>query len=240
MSFRYGALNLIPRSKEWDVNILPSYEERRFTSTLRVNRQQFSLILREIENDDLFSTGLIHRLEFPVHFQLVIVLFRLGGKGDTNMKIAAAFGIGDGGIIDKITKRVFAAILKLGKKYIFWPDAVERREIVQRTAHELPNCIGYLDGCEIRLSYARIRTMSSQYSTKIQAICDHKRRLCSLVVGYPGSVHDARFFSESAIGSNPQNFLSDLEWIASDSAYKCTKYVVIVTPCGSNSRALNS
>lgn len=244
LTYRYGARNPIPRSKDWVVNILPSYDEKRFTSCLRVNRQQFSIILQEIQNDDLFSTALNHQLQFPVHLQLAIVLHRLGGQGDTNLKIAACFGIGDGGTIDKITKRVFTAIMKLEKKYIFWPDAEERRDIGQLTAHELPNCMGYLDGCEIRLSYAPYPnhnayfSRKSQYSNKIQAICDHKLRLRSVVVGYPGSVHDARIFSESAIGSNPQNFLSDSEWIAADSAYKCTKYVI--TPYRSNSRAVNS
>lgn len=84
----------------------------------------------------------------------MIVLYHLGGseEGNTLTKIEFLFGIGDRGTIDKIMKRVFTAILRLKDQLLFWPDAFEREKICQETAHELPNCVGYVDGSEIKLA----------------------------------------------------------------------------------------
>lgn len=51
-----------------------------------------------------------------------------------------------------MTKRVFVAILKLKNKYIFWPNETKRKNIEQATFHEMPYCIGYVDGTEIELA----------------------------------------------------------------------------------------
>lgn len=75
---------------------------------LRVNRVVFTFILNKIKSNPLFL-GENASLQIPVEIQLAIVLYRLGSSGEAASirKIAAIFGIGDGGSIDKITKRVF-------------------------------------------------------------------------------------------------------------------------------------
>jgi len=50
--------------------------------------------------------------QFPIATQLALVFYRLGcsGDGGSVMKMTSLFGIGDGGTLDKITKRVFKVI----------------------------------------------------------------------------------------------------------------------------------
>lgn len=105
---------------------------------------------------------------------------------------------------------------------------------------ELPGCVGYLDGTHIPLYEAPIDDHESYYSRKqeygiqVQAICDNNLMFTNVSVGYPASAHDARVFINTPIGSHPEKFLDDGQWIAADSAYKLTRF--IVTPFRDNSR----
>jgi hypothetical protein len=51
-------------------------------------------------------------------------------------------------------------------------------------------------------------------------------RIFDLVVGLPGSVHDATAWKETAIFQNPEHFLDDGEWIWGDSAYPLKPWVI--------------
>lgn len=105
-------------------------------------------------------------------------------------------------------------------------------------ADKLPNCMGYIDGSAIVLDEAPIDdpesyfTRKQRYAIQLQAICDQNKIIRNLFVGFPGSVHDARVFTYSEIGKRPENFLSEGQWIAGDSAYKNTKFMV--TPFRNN------
>jgi len=92
-------------------------------------------------------------MQHPIDLQLAIVLFRLGSSGNSASvrKISTTFGVGDGGTLALFTERVFTAILRLSRNYIYWPKREEREEIVSNTFHELPYCIGYIDGSKIKL-----------------------------------------------------------------------------------------
>ncbi len=62
------------------------------------------------------------------------------------------FGISDGGTIEVITNRVFHAILNLKESFVYWPAKDERDQLIAATFHELPHCVGYVDGCAIKLA----------------------------------------------------------------------------------------
>lgn len=97
---------------------------------------------------------------------------------------------------------------------------------------KLPKCIGYVDGSDIILDEAPSDDPESyfnrkqRYSIKIQAVCDINCIFRNIFVGYPGSVHDARVYANSEIGRNPEKFLTNGQWIAGDSAYAVTDYLV--------------
>lgn len=111
---RYGVRFGVPKSREWLATVLPDLDDIRFTQMLRVRRDIFNYICSKIENSPVFH-GSNSILQFPVQIQLAVTLFRLGSNGESASirKIAALFGIGDGGTIDNITKRVFKVRLIL-------------------------------------------------------------------------------------------------------------------------------
>ncbi|KAL7725270.1 hypothetical protein ACLKA6_007774 [Drosophila palustris] len=143
----------VPKSFDWRTHVLPNLNEDRFLQMLRVTKMQFQTIVEFVRNDSGFKSSLF-RPQMSVEQQAVIVLFRLGSSGEAAAirKIATLFGVGDGGTIGSITDRVFSAILRKLSQLIYWPNAAERKKLALETIHELPYCIGYIDGSEIKLA----------------------------------------------------------------------------------------
>lgn len=200
---------------------------------LRCTRTQFNVILALIENHAVFH-GKNSQKQFSVQFQLAIVLYRLGsnGEGATLGKVAALFGVGDGGSIDKITLRVFDSIFSLEKEFLKWPSEEERIQLSLATYEELPHCVGYVDGSEIPLQERPVRnwdltsyySRNKQYSIKLQAVCDYKMRFRHLVIGYPGSCHDARIYNNCKLALHPTKYFSGPQYLIGDSAYNNHTY----------------
>ena len=133
--------------------------------------------------------------------------------------------------------------MKYKRHFIDWPNPLERAEIVEKTRHELPFCVGYVDGSEVKLAEKPQQDPESYfsrkhiYSIKVQEVCDWEQRLRHLVVGYQGSVHDARIYNNCDLSKEPRNFFSDNEWLAGDSAYKLA--TTVITPFRANNCASN-
>ena len=236
-NFRYAVPHVIgsvPKTRKFWCEVLPELDEGRFRELVRVNWINFETILILIKNNPVFK-GTRSCRQFPVSLQLLIVLYRLGcsGEGATLTKVASFFGIGDGGTIDIITTRVFRAILDLRSQYLSWPNAAERQEIVSHTFHELPHCIGYVDGTEIKLAEKPIEDHEAYfshkriYALKVQAVCDYKLKIRHLVLGYPGSVHDSRIYNNCSLSLDSSRYFDGAQWIADDSAYKLTPTVIV-------------
>jgi len=107
LSYRYTYRTKIPKSRAWLTEILPLLDERRFRRNIRVSRSQFQVIFQKIANHEVFHGHNCTR-QLPISTQLGLLLFRFGicGTGASISKISTFFGIGDGGTIEKITKRV--------------------------------------------------------------------------------------------------------------------------------------
>ncbi|XP_049318264.1 uncharacterized protein LOC125780315 [Bactrocera dorsalis] len=166
---------------------------------LRVRPEECERILELIKNDAVYKTS-SSASQLPIELQLKIVLYRLGysGDGQSVRKVASLnlFGVGDGGTIKNVTQRIFKAILRIKKmSFYYWPNERERLEIVSATGKEMPGCVGYIDGSEIKLAEAPVMqheiyySRKRQYSVKLQAICDYKLRIRQVTIGFPGSVH---------------------------------------------------
>lgn len=237
---RYAVPRLpVPKSTEWISLVLPNISEDRFKMLLRMERTTFHALLSRIQPKACFNPAA--NRQHPVAIQLAVTLYRLGASGDGASigRIAALFGIGDGGTIDIMTRRVFAAISDLEAEYLHWPSRLERGKIIADTFHEMPHCIGYLDGSEVKLAERPSKDPDSYYSRKqifsikLQAVCDYQLKIRHLLVGYPGSVHDSRVFTNSSLFLNPSQYFAGEEWIAADSAYKLSK--TVITPFRKNS-----
>lgn len=241
-SFRYSVpfiIGSIPKSQRFLLEIVPQLDDERFKVLFRMSRPTFFKLLHMIENDECFQYKGRGKKQAPLIIQLQVVLYRLGCSTSLP-RLAFLFGIGDGGTAINFCRRVFSAVLNRRKQFLFWPDAEERRSIVSSTFHEMPHCVGYVDGTEVKLTDApgddpdAYLSRKQVHSIKVQIVCDYKYRIRQITAGYPGSVHDSRIYNQCKLSLNPASFFSSNEYILGDSAYKLTS--TVITPFRMNAR----
>ncbi|XP_054081522.1 putative nuclease HARBI1 [Zeugodacus cucurbitae] len=111
------------------------------------------------------------------------------------------------------------------------------------TYSEMPFCIGYIDGTEIKLAESPVIDPISFfsrkhiYSIKAQIVCDYKLKIRHVMVGHVGSWHDARVYRSSSLFLQKDKFFSSQQWLAGDSAYPLSE--TMITPFRSNARVLD-
>jgi DDE superfamily endonuclease len=131
-------------------------------------------------------------------YQLMVSLTNVGteGNGANNSNQRHTFGVGYG-TGDLYRDRVAKALRDLSEEYIHWPDSEEeRREISKaiQTNFNFPRCLGIVDGTLFPLAFQPQTEDAPDYSGRkygyslsTMIICDHKRRICHYLAGYPGT-----------------------------------------------------
>lgn len=97
-------------------------------------------------------------------------------------------------------------VISFCEKSIVWPDH-DAQEQIFRVIYEssgLSNCIGFIDGTHIGLSFLPngdkdYINRKSYPSIQLQLVVDDKMMIRDTYVGWPGCVHDARVYRKSPI-----------------------------------------
>ena len=120
--------------------------------------------------------------------------------------IGHLFGVGRSTVC-MIVHDTCAAIVKvLSDKYISFPTGDKLQEVMDRfrTKWEIPQCAGAIDGSHIpvkppALNHTDYYNRKGYYSVVLQAVVDDEYLFRDVMVGWPGSVHDARVFANSSV-----------------------------------------
>jgi len=137
---------------------------------------------------------------------VMVLLKFLGSYGNAVAmpKIGHMMGISKGSV-NAYVMRTCDAILKHREQVIKWPSIEERRNISGRIrkAHGFVNCVGLIDGTLFPLAFAPTLngedyyTRKGDYAIKGLVICDDAAWITWIEVGWLGSVHDNRVWSNS-------------------------------------------
>ncbi|KAE8226089.1 hypothetical protein CF326_g7757 [Tilletia indica] len=179
-----------------------------FRRSFRLTKSQFWQLVKEIKGDDIFR-GNPRRKQRPVEHQVLVALWRFAhsGTGASCFHIAERFGISEGSVI-VWTDRVLCALISLEKKYVWWPSRGERAQI-RRQMREERGLLGH-----------------HTYSFNVLGVVDFQRRFRFLHLGYPGSAHDQRVFTASALSGRPEDHFDDDDYVLGDSGYTSGKHLV--------------
>lgn len=123
-------------------------------------------------------------------------------------------------------KRVVRALNSISHREIFWPINQMKVVIKEkfRRIGRIPNVIGAIDGCHIKIEAPRIhsecyRTGKKVYALQLQAVCTPDLIFTDCFTGYPGSVHDSRVLRNSPLNDDAHMLFEEEKFIIGDKAY---------------------
>jgi DDE superfamily endonuclease len=138
------------------------------------------------------------------------------------------------GTIQTYLFRTVNLLASLSHEYVCWPAAELRHRLqqqAQRHNEVFANCVGYLDGSEIRLRYRPMKDPEAYFSRKkiygfnLQGICDQEGRFTYAHAGYTASAHDSTAFKGTPFYERRKELVSSNEYILADKAYQLDKHV---------------
>lgn len=225
------------RSDRWQL-LLHDREylnDTEFLSHFRVSRDAFSSLLALIKDDDVFQPAAHRTFRGPAELHLMVLLKFLGiyGNENTAPKLALFLGIGKGSVAN-YTDRTMRALLKIRSSVITWPDQDERQEISSRIKdkYEFVNCVGMVDGTLLPLEFKPAQNGEDYFCRKgsyaINALltCNNVARIRDFVVGWPGSVHNNRVWSNCRLKLKPSKYFIQNQYVLGDSAFQASTHMV--------------
>ncbi|KAJ8912342.1 hypothetical protein NQ315_014709 [Exocentrus adspersus] len=135
------------------------------------------------------------------------------------------------GCLHTIIEKVGLFLSSKSRSIITWPNEIEMTNICEEfNDMGFPDVAGCMDGCHIKIGKPQIDPESyinrkKYYSVQFQAVCDSRRFIRDVFIGYPGSVHDARVFKNSSLYNTLPQKCGE-KYIIADSAYPCLRHVL--------------
>jgi len=145
--------------------------------------------------------------------------------------------------VAKYRRRACNAILKHHEQVIKWPCIEERKNISGRIrkAHSFVNCVGLIDGTLFPLAFAPMvngedyYTRKGNYAIKGLVICDDAAQITWVEMGWPGSVHDNRVWTNSEIYLGTNKYFDQKEYFLGNSVFLASAVMIPAFKKGHNS-----
>ncbi|KAJ8911490.1 hypothetical protein NQ315_010862 [Exocentrus adspersus] len=218
-----------PKNENYITETVENYNEQEFIEHFRVSRNVLNSLEEQFAESYWFKyqTG---NSKICANNHVLIFLWYAGHQTASFRDVADCFDISISSLF-RVIRRVTYFLSNLAPQFIRWPDLNEKQEIERHFREKgFPGVIGAIDGSHVKLDKPS-RDPESYYNRKkyfsihMQAVCDHKRRIRSIFVGFPGSVHDARVFARSSLANTLAAKCGDY-FILGDSAYSCSRNLV--------------
>ncbi|XP_066599980.1 putative nuclease HARBI1 [Prorops nasuta] len=201
----------------------------------RLSREMVQTLIKKFENTYIFKSLQEFAGYVPISAETHILSFLwfLGHESGGYRDIADRFGVTISTLHTIIT-RVTKFLVKIAKTIIQMPTREEEIKIKEYFLKEqgFPGVIGLIDGTHIRIdkpkedpdSYINRKHF---YSIHVQGVVDNNLKFIDVLVGYPGSVHDARVLNESPLAERMEENWTNGVYLLGDNAYPCRKELLV-------------
>lgn len=229
----------------WDnfvANIVPMEEWR---ENFRMSRRSFYSLCEKLSP---YIEGETTRMRDPIEVdrQVALTLYYLSDEGRMR-KTANTFGLSRASMSVVVRKVCKAISEQLGPQLIKLPKT--EAEVMEKvnlfsTRYDFPQCLGAVDGTHVEIKQPSDNATDyinrkSRFTINVQACCDCDCLFMDVVVKWPGSVHDARVFTNSSLNTKfkngdiptcPKRIVAGMDpvqvFILGDPAYPLLPYVM--------------
>lgn len=217
------------------VHFMESLSDKGFKECFRLSRDELRDLNKAVGQHPVFHNERGRPQRHPI-IQLAVFLYRLGSANRLSDIARALGGLSIGTIIN-YTNRSLVAINAIYRDRVAWPDQDRRSEmdVWHHVEHQLPGCIGYLDGTHILLrkcpsfspeKNSTFFTRKKRYALLVLAACDETKRFIYLQVGHYGAAHDSRAQKSTNIHKSPERLFDNEQYLLADSGFMSTTNVV--------------
>ncbi|KAL1491048.1 hypothetical protein ABEB36_011704 [Hypothenemus hampei] len=226
----------VPKSIAYFEEIVPQFSDELYIQHFRLTREMSEDLANRFADSEYYTwqEGDSEKVT-PLKY-IVVFLWFAANEATSFREVSDRFHITKSTLF-KIVRRVTFFLSNLSPEIIKWPEDLEKLEIEEHFRHrDFPGVIGIIDGTHIRIDKPKedpdsYLNRKHFYSIQAQVVCDHKRRIRDIFVGYPGSVHDSRVLRTSPLHETLPEKCGDL-YVLGDSGYPCLKN--LLTPFKDN------
>jgi hypothetical protein len=151
-----------------------------------------------------------YKASISVEQKLAVALMKLTNEGSSYRTCGRlVFGVGRSTAC-KTFHQIVYAINDHMKDMLAWPTLDQAKLIKAAFSQKgFPNCMGAIDGTHFKVSKPNVPYYEDYYclrksscTVQMQAVCDHRGSFMDVVIGRPGSMHDARVLRLSGLYQN--------------------------------------
>ena len=190
------------RSSEWLHMAETTFKDRQWYENFHVSREAFQYIVSEVEHE-IRRQDIKFRKAVCPSTKVAILLYYVGSTAECRTT-ANLFGISKSFVSLCIKEVALAIIRKLKTSFLLVPKGEDLKEVMKiyRKKWGFPACAGAIDGTHVPIQAPLENptdsvNQKSFHSVVMQAYVDARYLFRDVVVGWPGSVHDARVLSNT-------------------------------------------
>ena len=200
---RYKDLWMHDRSMAWFDMVEESFNDEQWYENFRVRKETFVFILDKILLDITYTDTTMRKAISPRR-RLALTFYFLASTAEYRT-IGNLFGVSVSFVCNCV-KDVCEAIRRHFLHVVRFPKGVEILQVIQEYENKwgFPMCAGCINGTRIPIiapkeNHKDYVNRKGFYSIQMQAVVDSRYLFRDVVVGWPGSVHDARVLSNSTL-----------------------------------------
>lgn len=223
-----------PQSAWWsEVNDPDICSDKMFRAELRLSREVFSYVVKQIENDKAFAVPVnIGGRAISVARQLAVFLLRVGSNTPSSI-VAQRLGISSSSVPECMRRAATAIDRCLGHHLSMPLNGTQEKANVkaQFASRQFRDAVGIIDCTHVRIVVPSEDALAghaaayvdrlSQHSLTYQALVtiENSPRFLDISGGIIGSAYDTKVLERSFVYKNIAQFLEDEEYFMGDMGY---------------------